>query len=89
MTFPTSGIVFDNASQVKNNYNDVETKGGRAALKYDLNDQWTITPTVMGQVQQTNGDFAYDPALGDLKIGHFFPDTSHDSWVQSVIDRRG
>ncbi len=61
VTFPTSGIVFDNSSQLKNNYNDVETKGGRAALKVDLNDQWTITPTVMGQIQDTNGSFAYDP----------------------------
>ena len=89
VTFPTSGIVFDNSSQLKNNYNDVETKGGRAALKVDLNDQWTITPAVMGQVQQTNGSFAYDPTLGDLKIGHFFPDTSHDSWVQSSLTVEG
>ncbi len=89
VTFPTSGIVFDNSSQLKNNYNDVETKGGRAALKVDLNDQWTITPTVMGQTQQTNGSFAYDPKLGDLKIGHFFPDTEHDSFVQSSLTVEG
>ena len=82
-------IPFDNASQVRNHYNDVETKGGRAALKIDLNDQWTVTPTVMGQVADTNGNFGYNPALGDLKVAHFFPDTVHDSWMQSALTVEG
>jgi outer membrane receptor protein involved in Fe transport len=87
--FPTSGIVFDNSDLVKKNYNTVETKGGRAALKVDLNDSWTITPTAMGQVQQTDGDFAYNPAIGDLKVQHWFPQTAHDSWVQSALTVEG
>ena len=82
-------IPFDNASMVKNHYNDVVTKGGRAALKIDLNDQWTVTPTVMGQIADTNGNFAYDPKLGDLAVGHFFPDTVHDSWMQSALTVEG
>jgi iron complex outermembrane recepter protein len=60
VTFPTSGIVFDNNKLVENNYNDVETRGGRAALEIDLNDNWTVTPQVMGQVQQVDGSFAYN-----------------------------
>jgi outer membrane receptor protein involved in Fe transport len=87
--FPTSGIVFDNSAQVKKNYNTVDTKGGRAALKLDLNDSWTVTPTVMGQTQQTNGDFAYNPAVGDLQVQHWFPDSTHDSWVQSALTVEG
>ncbi len=82
-------IPFNNASMVKDHYNDVETKGGRAALKVELNDQWTISPTVMGQVQSTNGNFAYNPAIGDLQVTHFFPDTVHDSWVQSALTVEG
>lgn len=88
-TFPTSGAVFDNAALVKKDYNTVETKGGRAALKVELNDSWTILPTVMGQVQQTDGDFAYNPAVGDLKVQHYFPDYVHDSWVQSALTVEG
>jgi iron complex outermembrane recepter protein len=88
-TFPTGPITVDNASQVKNNYNDVETKGGRAALKLDLGDNWTILPQVMGQSQQTNGNFAYNPAVGDLKTVKFFPETVHDSWVQSALTVEG
>ncbi len=89
VTFPSSGITMTNSKLVQNNYNDVETRGGRAALKVDLNDNWTITPQIMGQVQQTDGSFAYNPAVGDLKIQHYFPDTVHDSWVQSALTIEG
>src|SRR3984957_8645189 len=33
----------------KNDYNDVETFGARAALRIALGDHWTVTPTVQGQ----------------------------------------
>jgi iron complex outermembrane receptor protein len=89
VTFPTSGAVFDNAALVKKDYNTVETTGGRAALKVELNDSWTIMPTIMGQVQQTDGDFAYNPAVGDLQVQHYFPDYVRDSWVQSALTVEG
>jgi iron complex outermembrane receptor protein len=89
VTFPTSGAVFDNAAFVKKDYNTVETKGGRAALKLQLTDTWSILPTVMGQVQQTDGDFAYNPAVGDLDVQHYFPQYVHDSWVQSALTVEG
>ena len=40
---------FDNAAFVKKNFNDQTTYGGRAALKIDLNENWTVTPTIMHQ----------------------------------------
>ncbi|MGA2776871.1 MAG: TonB-dependent receptor plug domain-containing protein [Steroidobacteraceae bacterium] len=64
VTFPTSGDAFTNTPYVKNHFNDVETSGGRAALKVDIGDNWSITPTIMGQSQQVNGNFAYNPAVG-------------------------
>jgi len=44
----------------KDNFNDVDTYGARAALRVDLNDSWSITPSVMGQKQDANGTFGYD-----------------------------
>ena len=41
-TYPTSGITQTNAAFVEEDYNDVETYGGRIALGIDLNDSWTI-----------------------------------------------
>ena len=77
-----------NAAYRKDNYNTVDTKGGRAALKLDLSD-WTVTPTVMGQRVTTEGFFAEDPAVGDLKVAHFGPEYSDDSWMQSALTVEG
>ena len=89
VTFPTSGITFTNAPYVKNNFNSVDTRGGRLAVKVDFNDNWSILPTVMGQDQWVDGNFAYNPAVGDLKIQQYFPETTHDSWVQSALTVEG
>jgi outer membrane receptor protein involved in Fe transport len=88
-TYPSSGITVDNASAVKKDYNVADTHGGRAALKIDLNDSWTITPTVAGQGQHTNGVWQFDPHVGDLKVSHQFPETSEDRWVQSALTVQG
>ncbi len=63
---------------MSNNYNTVETRGGRAALKFDLGDNWTITPTVMGQTVSTNGFFGYDPrsAISTWRISGLRPPTT-------------
>ncbi|MDB6084685.1 MAG: Outer rane receptor protein mostly Fe transport, partial [Gammaproteobacteria bacterium] len=90
---PKVGVVgagaISNAAYVNNHYNTAETRGGRAALKVDLGDNWTITPTVMGQSLATNGFFGYDPAVGDLNIVHFGPENSQDSFVQSALTVEG
>ena len=65
-TYPTSGITIDNKAVVKNNYNDADTYGGRVALKYDISDNWSITPKVMGQINISHGIFGYDPNLSPL-----------------------
>ena len=41
------GISVSNAAFVKKDYNDTEIAGGRAALKVDLDSNWTVTPSVM------------------------------------------
>jgi iron complex outermembrane receptor protein len=88
--FPTSGITFSDAPFVKKDANYVDTRGGRAALKIDLYDNWTMTPTVMGQVTSTGpGPFAYNPAAGDLDTFQFFSDATRDSFTQSALTIEG
>lgn len=93
MTFPTSGITMTNYESghnfAKDNYNDGDTYGARALLKIDLNDNWSITPGVMGQVADFNGLYAYDPNIGDLKLTHFFKEATKDSWVQASLTVQG
>ena len=84
-TFPTwtgaTGQTLSNAGSVSNNYNTVEYQGGRAALKLDLGDNWTVTPSFMGQSTAANGFFGYDPAVGELDVAHFGPENSQDSFT--------
>ncbi len=88
-TYPTADITIDNPAFAEDDYNDVETNGARAALRVDLGENWTITPTVMVQEQKANGAFAYDPSVGDLQVERFRPEKSKDSWVQAALTVEG
>jgi iron complex outermembrane receptor protein len=87
--FPTSGIAVDNSAEVKDNYNDWKSTGARAALKIDLNDSWTLTPTVMAQKTTTHGSFGFDKTLGELKVAHALPEGSDDKWTQAALTLQG
>jgi iron complex outermembrane recepter protein len=86
---PTTNKRVNNAALVKNDYNDVETYGGRAALKIDLDDDWTVTPQIIYQRQVANGGFLYDPRKGDLKVTDFLPSVNKDRWYQAALTIEG
>jgi outer membrane receptor protein involved in Fe transport len=91
-TYPTSGIVHDNAPFVEDDYNDVEVYGGRIALGIDLNDSWTVRPTVMGQVTNTNGSFAQERSTAvtdELQTVQYNPEYSKDKWIQAALTIEG
>ncbi len=79
----------DNAAVAKNNYNDVTTRGARAALKLDFGENWTVTPTIMTQSQLTHGNFSTDPVLGDLKIQKWYPEKYDDKFTQAALTVQG
>jgi outer membrane receptor protein involved in Fe transport len=78
-----------NQTSVSSAYNTAETRGGRAALKLDLGDNWTVTPTFMGQSLGANGFAGYDPAVGDLQLVHFGPENTQDSFTQTALTVEG
>jgi iron complex outermembrane recepter protein len=84
--YPTT---INNSNVVKNHWNTVETGGGRAALRVDLNDKWTITPAILGQYQKSEGDFAFDPKFGDLNVGDYFHPFNKDGWYQAALTVEG
>ena len=100
-TFPVSGITVSNADNctpgpllqcfghARNHYNDANTSGARAALKIDLNDDWSISPTLMGQQTTSNGTFASDPSVGKLAVTHFYPEHVDDRWWQGALAVQG
>lgn len=80
---------FNNAAQLKNDINQTEIAGGRAALKLDLDDNWTATATVMGQELRTKGRFSAQDGLGDLQVQTFFPEKSSDRFIQAALTIQG
>jgi outer membrane receptor protein involved in Fe transport len=88
-TYPTSGIVETNASRVKDDYNEVHTSGVRAAMRFDLSDNWTLSPTIITQNTNADGAFGFDPLVGDLKVSHAYPERSDDRWTQAAATLTG
>ncbi len=43
----------------------------------------------MAQDVSTKGFFAYDPAMGDLQLAHFGPESSDDSWYTGSLTIEG
>jgi len=83
------GITVNNDQYVEKNYNDTEIMGGRAALKVDLDENWTVTGTLLGQDTRSHGSYGFDPSVGDLKIQHFYPESGHDRFAQAALTVQG
>jgi iron complex outermembrane recepter protein len=89
---PGDEIAQDNAALVEKNYNDAQTYGARLALKIDLDDNWTIKPTLMGQSQKTEGSFAVERSgqtNGGLQTVQYNPESSNDKWIQAALTIEG
>ncbi|WP_294120345.1 TonB-dependent receptor [Sphingomonas sp.] len=82
-------LTVTNTGLEKKNFNDLTTWGGRAALKVDLDDNWTATPTLMFQKMRANGVFFYDPDLGEDKIDRFRDDFRSDKFWQAALTIQG
>jgi len=84
------GVTRDNAALVEEDFNDATTTGARALLKIDLNDNWTLTPGLVYQQQDTNGVFTHDPEdIGDLQEARFVDEFYDDSWYQASLTLEG
>lgn len=78
-------ITIDNNSIAEKNFNEATTYGARAALRIDLNDNWTATAGVIYQDLESNGVWDHDPTVGDLQVQRWMPDNTEDSWTQSSL----
>jgi iron complex outermembrane receptor protein len=82
-------VTVNNANVQKSHYNDIDNIGGRAALKVDLNDQWSVTPALIYQHQRTHGDFGFNPQSGDLNSADYYLPRNLDRWYQSALTVEG
>jgi len=83
------GITVNNNAFVRKNINSKTTYGGRAALKVDLNENWTVTPTIMHQYSKLDGFYAYDPTLGEFNVQRFRKEYAKDQFTQAAMTVEG
>ena len=83
------GISVNNARFVEDDFNATDLFGGRAALKVDLDENWTVTGSLIGQQQRSSGIAAMDANVGDLQVQHFYPDSGEDRFYQAALTIQG
>ncbi|HWN06127.1 MAG TPA: TonB-dependent receptor [Steroidobacteraceae bacterium] len=90
---PDDDFLADNAEFVEDNYNTTQTTGARAALRVDLGENWSITPSAMYQTMDQDGAWADDlsdfVAPGDHKVAHFRDEFTDDEWWQAGLTIEG
>jgi len=85
-------ITLTNTQYAKDNYNTIDTIGARAALKVDLNDNWSVTPTLMYQKAEGNGSWGDDLSSfvpGDNAVTHFKEEFTDDEWYMASLTIAG
>ncbi|MBU1374947.1 MAG: TonB-dependent receptor [Alphaproteobacteria bacterium] len=88
-TYPVSRVTIDNSALAEKNFNDVEVSGARAALRVDLDDNWTITPGLMIQKTKAQGNTYQILGGADLEVERFFPDKRDDTYWQAAMTIQG
>ena len=79
------GGLKDNAAFLEDDINEVEWQGARAAVRWLVNDNWTVTATTNFQDLEAEGFNDYDPNRGDLKTVKFADEYRTDEWHQTSL----
>lgn len=79
--YPAGWGSLNNSQVVDDNWNDATTTGGRAHLRWEMNDSWSVTGSYHHQEIEAGADNYYDPFVGDLQVVRF-----HDEWREETFD---
>ena len=83
-TFRSSGITQTNTALVEEDFNTSDVYGLRAQLGIDLDENWTVTPSLTFQETKWNGNFrSNDDKVGELNVSSFYPEFGKDSFAQA------
>ncbi|MFT7218822.1 MAG: iron complex outermembrane receptor protein [Candidatus Azotimanducaceae bacterium] len=79
-----SGVTFleaNNSGLVEDDINETTYSGGRIALLWDINEDWTLLAGFGSQDVDSEGVFFSDPDLGDYEIQRFEDDSIEDKYT--------
>ena len=85
-------ITLTNTNQAEKNYNTIDTLGARASLLVDLNEDWTVTGTLMAQKAEGEGSWGDDLssfASGKNDVTHFQEEYTDDEWYMIGLTIEG
>ncbi len=85
-------ITITNTDKAEKDYNTIDTIGARAALRVDLNENWTISPTAMFQRAEQEGSWGDDLSdfvPGDNAVTHFKDEYTDDEWYMIGLTIEG
>ena len=74
---------------VESDFNDSSYQGFRLSSAHTINDDWDLLVTHMDQTIEADGVWDYDPAVGDLQVQRYIPDTLEDSFSQTSLTLEG
>ena len=85
------GGTFDNALVVEENAaGEAEYLGGRASLRWDANEDWAVTGSVVFQDLESSGNTEHVPeVIGDLQQVRFINELRDDTWTQYGLTIEG
>lgn len=83
------GERFDNANQLDDDVNSTETVGGRAALRWFVNDDWTVDITGIIQNKDVDGFGDVNLGVGDREQVRFENEELSDDWYQVSLSLEG
>ncbi|MBA4353488.1 MAG: TonB-dependent receptor, partial [Novosphingobium sp.] len=86
---PDTSYTLDNSDIAKDDYNTIESYGGRLQLLWEPADDWTIVPQIAAQQQIANGYFGFDPRVGDLEVHDYDVTQQNDRWYQAALTING
>jgi len=79
------GGTFDNANVVEEDVNSIETTGARAALRFDVNENFDATVGLIYQDMTANGHSDLSRGQGDLNQTRFEEEGLDDEWYQAAL----
>lgn len=82
---PSQGGTFDNAAYVADDVNATDYAGGRAALRWRINDDWTADLGVIFQDVSADGIGDVNQDVGELEQVRFERESLDDDWYQLAL----
>jgi outer membrane receptor protein involved in Fe transport len=88
---PSLGGTFDNAAVAKDDVNSADIYGGRAQLRWFVNEDWTADFTGIFEHKSVDGfsDINRNIDLGDLEQRRYERESTQDEWYQLALTVEG